>query len=142
MEIQNQMIQEQQQSDVKSSCMEKREIIEEEVHCNVEVEEHTDISMTFTELLKEDEEIYKKLKIAWTPEGMQPILEGKCIDSEKENMQRSIKQQKHKIEYLHETNEGLVTTNKILIDDLECANIIENYALFFLFWVIAIECRP
>ena len=24
---------------------------------------------------------------------------------------------------------------------LECAKIIENYALFFLFWVIAIECR-
>ena len=40
MEIRNQMIQEQQQSDVKSSCMEKREIIEEEVHCNVESEEH------------------------------------------------------------------------------------------------------
>ena len=29
LEIQNQMIQEQQQNDIKSSCMEKREIIEE-----------------------------------------------------------------------------------------------------------------
>ena len=26
------------------------------------------------------------------------------------------------------------------LQDLECAKIIENYALFFLFWVIAIEC--
>ena len=33
--------------------------------------------------------------------------------------------------------------NKLkLIEDLECANIIENYALFFLFWVIEIECIP
>ena len=30
--------------------------------------------------------------------------------------------------------------NKLrFIEDLECAKIIENYALFFLFWVIAIE---
>ena len=33
--------------------------------------------------------------------------------------------------------------NKLrLIKDLECAKIIENYALFFLIWVIEIECRP
>ena len=50
--------------------MEEREIIEEEVHCNVEAEEHPDIPVTFTELLKEDDEIYKKLKIPWIPEGM------------------------------------------------------------------------
>ena len=36
LEIRNQMIQEQQQKDVKSSDMEKREIVEEEVHCNIE----------------------------------------------------------------------------------------------------------
>ena len=56
-------------------------------------------------------------------------------------MKRIIKQYKNNIEYLHETNEGLVIANKRLIEDLECAKIIENYALFFLFWVIAIECR-
>ena len=61
---------------------------------------------------------------------------------EKENLIRSIKQYKHQIEYLHEANEGLVTANKRLIEDLECAKIIENYAMFFLFWVIEIECRP
>ena len=70
---------------------------------------------------------------------MQTILGEKCIDSEMENLQRRIKQYKHQIEYLHEDNEGLVTANKRLIEDLECAKIIENYALFFLFWVIAIE---
>ena len=56
------------------------------------------------------------------PEGMQPILEGKCIDSENENLERIIKQYKHQIEYLHETNEGLVTANKILREDLEEVN--------------------
>ena len=41
--------------------------------------------MTSTELMKEGEEIYKKLKIPWTPEGMQTISGDKCIDSEKAN---------------------------------------------------------
>ena len=49
--------------------MEKREVIKE-VQCNVEAEEHPEIPMTFTEHMKEDEEIYKKLKIPWIPEGM------------------------------------------------------------------------
>ena len=53
---------------------------------------------------------------------MQPISESKCIDSEKENMQRSIKQYKHQIEYMHETNDGLVTANRILREDLEEVN--------------------
>ena len=61
--------------------------------------------MTFTEIMKEDEEIYKKLKIPWMPEGMQTISGHKCIDFEKENMQRSIKQYKRQIEYMHETND-------------------------------------
>ena len=36
MEIRNQIFQEQQQSQVKTSCLEKKEIVEEEVPCNVE----------------------------------------------------------------------------------------------------------
>ena len=72
--------------------------------------------------MEEDEEFFRKLKIPWMPEGMQPVLEGKCIDSKNENLQRSIKQYKHQIEYLHETNEGLVTANKRLREDLEEVN--------------------
>ena len=121
MEVRNKMIQEQQQNDIKSSCMEKRELIEE-VQCNIEAEEHSEIPVTFTKHMKEDEEIYKKLKIPWILEGMQSISEGKCIDSEKENLQRSIKQYKHQIEYMHETNDRLVTANKRLREDMEEVN--------------------
>ena len=89
------MIQEQQKNDIKNSCMEKRELIEEEGQCSIEAEEQPEVPVTFTELMNEDEEIYKKLKIPWMQEGMQSILESKCIDSEKENMQRSIRRYKH-----------------------------------------------
>ena len=73
LEIRNQMFQEQQQSEAKSSYLEKKEIVEGEVPCNVESEEHPRFHVTSTELMEEDEEIYKKLKIPWTPEGMQIV---------------------------------------------------------------------
>ena len=75
-----------------------------------------------TKQLEEDEEIFKKLKIPWIPEEMHPVSEGKHIDSENENLQRRIKQYKYQIEYLHETNEGLVIANKRLREDLEEVN--------------------
>ena len=50
------------------------------------------------------------------------MLEGKYMDSKNENLQRSIKQYKHQFENLHEINEGLVTANKILREDLEEVN--------------------
>ena len=56
------------------------------------------------------------------PEGMHPVSEGKCIDSENENLERIIKKYKYHIEYLHETNEGLVAANRILREDLEEVN--------------------
>ena len=114
LEVRNQMLQEQQQSEVKISCLEKKEIDQEEVSCNTEKEEHPKFPVTSTELMNEDEEIYKRLKIPWTPEVMQTIVGDKCIDSEKENLQRSIKQYKYQIEYMHEANDGLVTENRIL----------------------------
>ena len=56
------MIQEQQQNDIKSSCMEKREVIEKSAQCSIEAEEHSEIPLTLIEHMKEDEEIFKKLK--------------------------------------------------------------------------------
>ena len=72
---------------------------------------------------EDDEEIFNKLKIPWIPEGMSSFSKGKSIDSENENLWKSIKQYKYQIEFLHETNEGLVVANKILREDLEEVNI-------------------
>ena len=53
---------------------------------------------------------------------MQTIAWDKCIDSEKENLQRRIKQYKYQIEYMHEANDGQVTANRRLREDLEEVN--------------------
>ena len=42
--------------------------------------------VTLTDHMEEYEEIFRKLKIPWMPEGMHPVSEGKCIDSENENL--------------------------------------------------------
>ena len=90
MEVREKIILEQHQNDLKSSCIEKWEVTEKLVKCSIEAEKYSKIPMTLTEHMEEDEEIFRKLKIPWIPEGMQLVLEGKCINSENENLQRSI----------------------------------------------------
>ena len=97
-------------------------MVEEKVPCKVESEEHLGFPGTLTELMEEDEEIYRILNIPWLPNEMQTIAGDKSIDSEKENLQRSIKQYRYQIEYMQEANDGLVTTNKKLREDLEEVN--------------------
>ena len=72
--------------------------------------------------MEEDEEIYKILKIPWIPEGLQSSAGDKSIDSEQENLQRSIKQYKYQVEHIQETNDGLVSANRKLREDLEEVN--------------------
>ena len=71
-----------------------------------------------TELLPEDEEIFRKLNIPWLPSELQNTTGSKAFDSKKENLQRAIKQYKHQIEYMQETNDGLLTANRRLREDL------------------------
>ena len=53
---------------------------------------------------------------------MQTIAGNKTFDLEKENLQRSVKQYKYQVEYMQETNDGLVIANKKLREDLEEVN--------------------
>ena len=84
-----------QHSVITSFCAEKKKVAEPSTQCNFEVNESLGVPVAMTEQLEEDEEIFKKLKIPWILEEMHPISEGKCIDSENENLQRSIKQYKY-----------------------------------------------
>ena len=46
----------------------------------------------------------------------------KIFDSEKENLQRSVKQYKYQVEYMQDTNDGMVMENRRLREDLEEVN--------------------
>ena len=86
-----------QHSVITNFCAEKEKIAEPSAQCSFEANESPGAPVAMRERHEEDEEIFKKLKIHWMPEGMHPVSEGKCIDSENENLQRSIKQYKYKI---------------------------------------------
>ena len=85
-EVRKKIILDQHQNDLKISCVEKGEVAEKLVQCSIKAKEYSEIPVTLTEHMEEDEEIFKKLKIPWMPEGMHPVSEGKCIDSENENL--------------------------------------------------------
>ena len=82
MEVREKMILEQHQNDLKSSCIEKGEVTKKSVKCSIGAEEYSEIPMTLIEHMEEYKEIFRKLKIPWIPEGVQPVLEGKYMDSE------------------------------------------------------------
>ena len=94
-----------QQSVMTTLCANEEKIAEPSTQCNFEGNESPGVPVIMTEQHQEDdEEIFKKLKIPWRPEGLSSASEGKCIDSENENLQRRIKKYRYQIDFLHETN--------------------------------------
>ena len=70
-----------------TSCTGEEKIAEPSTQCNFEGPESPGVPVTVTEQQQEDdEEIFKKLKIPWIPEGMSSFSKGKSIDSENENL--------------------------------------------------------
>ena len=80
-----------QHSVISSLCAKKGRVAEPSTQCSVEVNEYSGVPVAMKKKLEEDEEIFKKLKIPWMPEEMHLVSEGKCIDSENENLHRNIK---------------------------------------------------
>ena len=95
-----------QHSVMTTFCAEEEQIAEPLAQCSFEVNESPRVPVTMTEKQEEDKEIFKKLKIPWMPEGMPSTSKRQCIDSNNENLQRSIKHYEYQIEFLHETNEA------------------------------------
>ena len=71
---------------------------------------------------KEEDLIFNKLDIPWLS-NQDSTLPGEVhMDSEVENLKKVLQQHKSQIHFLNESNSKLVTTNKILREDLEDIN--------------------
>ena len=66
--------------------------------------------------------IFRKMNIPWVSDKNSTLREGTCIDSETENLNKIVKQYKYQIDFLSETNKGLVMTNMRLREDLNDIN--------------------
>ena len=69
-----------------------------------------------------DELIFRKMNIPWLSDKTSTLQEGMCIDPETQNLQKTVKQYKYQIDFLSETNEGLVMTNRRLREDIDDIN--------------------
>ena len=106
LELRGEMLKEQQKEDIDVSYFENKLLMDEIAPSETYNQENPSVHDIPTELLPEDEEIFRKLNIPWLPSELQNTTGSKEFDSEKENLQRAIKQYKHQIEYMQETNDG------------------------------------
>ena len=83
LEIRSQMLKERQEGEIKVSHSENKLMVDENVPCETETKEILSFHETPTELLPEDEEIYRRLNIPWLPNEMQSTAGNKEFDSEK-----------------------------------------------------------
>ena len=56
------------------------------------------------------------------PSDVQDTTTGKAFDSDKENLQRTIKQYRHQMDYMQEVDDGLILANRRLREDLQEVN--------------------
>ena len=72
-----------------------------------------------TDLLNKDADMFKKFDIPWIPSYVQEIITERSFDSDKKNLQKTIKQYKQQMNYMQEINDGLMMANRRLREDLQ-----------------------
>ena len=122
LELRGEMLKEQQKEEMEASYLENKLLMDETAPDEIENQENLSVPDVSTELLHEEEDIFRKLNIPWLPSELQDTTTWKDFDSEKENLQKTIKQYKHQMEYLQETNDGFILANRRLRKDLQEVN--------------------
>ena len=95
LELRDEMIKEQQKKETEVSYSEDQHLIDEATPTEAASQENPIVHGVSSRLLQEDEDIFRRLDIPWLHSEMQDTTIGKDFDSEKENLQRTIKQYRH-----------------------------------------------
>ena len=106
-----------------NSSPEKDKVAKQPKVCNTKGEMSLEVPVEEANKEEEDDDlIFRKMNIPWLSDNTSTTKEGLCIDSEIENLQKIVKQWKYQINFLNETNEGLVMTNRRLREDQDDIN--------------------
>ena len=122
LELRDEMLKEQKKEEVDASYSENKLLMDGNTPDETNNQEIPSFPGVSTKLLHEDEDIFRNLNIPWLPSEIQDTTTGKDFDSEKENLQRTIKQYKHQMDYMQETNDGLILANRRIQEDLQELN--------------------
>ena len=122
LEIRNELLEQQQAKKAEEPHVEDLEWEDELILKEAGILEDPNISDISTNLLNKDADIFKKFDIPWRPSYEQEIMTERSFDSDKENLQKTIKQYKQQMNYMQEINEGLMMANRRLREDLQDVN--------------------
>jgi len=125
LELRAELLKQQQEEETEVLYVEGQSLKDEATPKETYTQENPSIPDISTDLLDEDADIFKKLKIPWMPSDAQETIARKPFDSDKENLQRTIKQYRHQMDYMQEVNDGLIMANRRLREDLQEVN--EHY---------------
>ena len=122
LELKGEMLKEQQKKETEVSYSEDQLLMDEIAPTEIVNQENPSVHGVSSNLLPKDEDIFRKLNIPCLPSELQNKAVGKAFDSKKEKLQRTIKQYKYQMEYMQETNDGLILANRRLREDLTEVN--------------------
>ena len=111
-ELRNELLKQQQEKETEVSYDEDQLLIDETIPKETDTQENPSIPDISTNLLEEDADIFRNLNIPWMPSDVQDTTTGKPFDSDRENLQRNIKQYRHQMDYMQEVNDGLILENR------------------------------
>ena len=83
LELRAEMLKEQQREEMEASYSENKLLMDENAPAETDNQENPSVHDTSTELLPEDEEIFRKPNIPWLPSELQNTTGSKAFDSEK-----------------------------------------------------------
>ena len=118
LELRGELLKEEQQKETEVSYSEDQHLMDKSTPAEAVSQENPIVHGVSSRLLQEDEDIFRRLDIPWLPSDMQDTTTGKAFYSEQQNMQKTIRQYKHQMDYMQEVNDGLILANRRLREDL------------------------
>ena len=124
LEIKNKLLKQQQEEKSKVSPVENQEWEEEDelILREAGILKDPSIPADSTELLNKDADIFMRFDTPEMPSYEQEIMTGRSVDSDKENLQKIIKQYKQQMKYMQDVNDGLMMVNRGLREELQDVN--------------------
>ena len=124
LEIRNELLKQQQKEKAEVPPVEDQEWEDEDelILRQAGILKDPNIPVVSTDLLNKDADIFKRFDIPEMPSYEQEIMTGRSVDSDKENLQKIIKQYQQQMNYMQEINEGLMMANIRLREDLQDVN--------------------
>ena len=110
--MRNELLEQQQEEKAELPYVEDQKLKDEVILEEADILEDPNIPDISIDLLEEDADIFRKLNIPRIPSDMQGASTEKAFHSDMENLQRTVRQYRHQMDYMQEVNDGMILANR------------------------------